>query len=240
MIQCISTSHENPRRRVGVIQKKQKEVEDEEGEQISHTTIELTGTDRPGLMSEISALLAQMKCNVVAAELWTHNMRVACLIHVTDEATKGRIEDKCKLYRIKESLCNVLKGDKDSKGAKTDFITNGVITHMERRLHQMMFADRDYEKENGNYDEESSSDWDLRHNGKISVQDCDEKGYSVVHLECRNRPKLVFDTICTLTDMQYVVFHATIDTHDGQRAYQVSVPCIDTLLLCLFHSFLIF
>ena len=182
-----------------------------------HTAIELIGTDRPGLMSEISALLLHLRCNVVGAELWTHKRRVACLLHVTDEETGGPIQAQSKLQRIKESLCNVLRGDcKDSKGVRTDFSTS--VTHTDRRLHQMMFADRDYEsREEG----EPSEDREL--NGKIIVEDCDEKGYSVVHIECRNRPKLVFDTVCTLTDMQYVVFHATIDTHDGQRAYQVSV-----------------
>jgi predicted amino acid-binding ACT domain protein len=33
-----------------------------------HTAIELTGTDRPGLLSEVSAVLTQMQCNVNAAE----------------------------------------------------------------------------------------------------------------------------------------------------------------------------
>ena len=215
MIQCISASHEfNPARRVGINHNQIGLLpsELEESSLHSHTTIELTGGDRPGLMSEISALLAQMRCNVVAAELWTHNMRVACLLYVTDEeATNGPIKDKDKLYRIKESLSNVLKGDKNSKSARTDF-THGVITHTERRLHQMMFADRDYERE---IDDEM---WDL--DGKISVEDCNDKGYSVVNVECKNRPKLLFDALCTLTDMEYVIFHATIDT-DGQRAFQV-------------------
>jgi UTP:GlnB (protein PII) uridylyltransferase len=162
-------------------------------------------------MSEISALLTEMQCNVVEAELWTHNMRVASLIYVVDEATGGPITEKEKLNKIKESLCNVLKGDKDPKGASTGFATSS--THTERRLHQMMFADRDYERDDGR------SDWNV--NEKITVEDCQEKGYSVVNIQCKNRPKLVFDTLCTLIDMQYVVFHATIDS-DGEKALQVS------------------
>eukprot|EP00250_Pteridium_aquilinum_P015156 c22415_g1_i1 orf=563-1912(-) len=198
----ITSSHEFPGR-VGLVQSATS------SDAPKHTIIELTGRDRPGLMSEISALLTEMKCNVVAAELWTHNMRVACLLHVTDEVTGGPVKGTDKLHRIKESLCNVLKGDQDSRGARMDFATS--ITHTERRLHQLMFADRDYERDDENLD------WDM--NGKITVDNCDEKGYSVLHIECRNRPKLVFDTLCTLTDMHYVVFHATIDS-DGQRAYQ--------------------
>ena len=177
-----------------------------------HTAIELTGRDRPGLMSEISALLTEMKCNVVAAELWTHNMRVASLIYVNDAVTGGPIKEQEKLNKIKESLCNVLKGDKDSKGARTGFSTS--FTHTERRLHQMMFADRDYERDDG------GNVWNI--NEKITVEDCQEKGYSVVNIQCKNRPKLVFDTLCTLIDMQYVVFHATIDS-DGEKAFQVSI-----------------
>ncbi|KAF5772700.1 putative ACT domain-containing protein ACR1-12 [Helianthus annuus] len=42
------------------------------------------------------------------------------------------------------------------------------------------------------------------------VENYGEKGYTVVHLRCPDRPKLLFDTACTLTDMQYVVYHATI------------------------------
>lgn len=198
----VSSCHEFPRS-VGLVQSATT------SDAPKHTIIELTGRDRPGLMSEISALLTGMNCNVNAAELWTHNRRVACLLHVSDETTGGLIEDKEKLHRIKESLCNVLKGDEDSRGARMDFVTG--ITHSERRLHQMMFADRDYERD------DEDVDWDM--NGKITVNNCDEKGYSVLHIECRNRPKLVFDTLCTLTDMHYVVFHATIDS-DGQRAYQ--------------------
>ncbi|KAH7295087.1 hypothetical protein KP509_27G031800 [Ceratopteris richardii] len=175
----------------------------------NHTVIELMGMDRPGLMSEISTLLATMNCNVVAAELWTHNMRVACVIHITDELSNGPIESPEKLNTIKGSLYSVLKSDKDPKGARTDFAMS--VTHSERRLHQMMFADRDYE---GVSDDQM---WDL--DGKIRVENCIEKGYSVVNIESQNRPKFLFDTLCTLTDMEYVVFHGTVDT-DGQKAYQ--------------------
>jgi predicted amino acid-binding ACT domain protein len=244
-LQSITASHAlNPSQRDGIkfhpVELSQSDFgESDEASSAPYTTIELTGRDRPGLISEISALLAQMRCNIVAAELWTHNMRVACLLYVTDdeEATKGPIKDREKLYRIKESLSNVLKGDKNSKGAKTGFAC-GAMTHTDRRLHQMMFADRDYERNDdgdgrvgGDEDdaEGKCGSWDL--NGKISVEDCDEKSYSVVHIECRNRPKLVFDTLCTLTDMQYVVFHATIDT-DGQKANQVGVLRLDFCMCC--------
>jgi UTP:GlnB (protein PII) uridylyltransferase len=190
-----------------------------------HTAIELTGTDRPGLLSEISAVLTNLKCNVVAAEVWTHNMRVACVVYVTDESTSRPIEEPEQLAAIKEQLSNVLKGNDDRRGVKTDFSMG--LTHTERRLHQMMFADRDYE---------GPDTRSLGENGRpiIKIENCNEKGYSVVTVHCKDRPKLLFDTVCTLTDMQYVVFHATI-TSSGTYALQVCLV-IYAHSLCTFSS----
>jgi hypothetical protein len=66
----------------------------------------------------------------------------------------------------------------------------------------------------------------------VAVEDCAERGYTLVNVRCQDRPKLLFDTVCTLTDMQYVVFHGTVIA-EGSEAYQVrsrllhrcSFPC---------------
>ena len=62
-----------------------------------HTSIELSGTDRPGLMSEVCVVLADLHCNVVNAEIWTHNARVVAVVHVTDDSTGCAIEDPDRL-----------------------------------------------------------------------------------------------------------------------------------------------
>eukprot|EP00262_Sarcandra_glabra_P006470 TRINITY_DN1878_c0_g2_i1.p1 TRINITY_DN1878_c0_g2~~TRINITY_DN1878_c0_g2_i1.p1 ORF type:complete len:437 (-),score=45.99 TRINITY_DN1878_c0_g2_i1:367-1677(-) len=174
-----------------------------------HTSIELTGTDRPGLLSEVCAVLADLRCNVVNAEVWTHNARAAAVVHVTDESTGSAIEDPNRLSTIKELLCYVLKGNNDLKTAKMA-VSMGV-THTERRLHQMMFADRDYERLEMVEDKSSRP--------HVALLDCNEKDYTIVTMRSKDRPKLLFDTICTLTDMQYVVHHGTVDT-GRMEAYQ--------------------
>ncbi|CAN6549316.1 ACT domain-containing protein ACR4-like [Malus sylvestris] len=174
------------------------------------TVIELTGSDRPGLLSEVSAVLTNHKCNVVSAEVWTHNTRAASVMHVTDEETGLAITDPQRLARIKELLCNVLKGSNKARGART--VVSHAVTHTERRLHQMMFADRDYERvHDGVLDDKQRPD--------VSVVNWHDKDYSVVTIRSKDRPKLLFDTVCTLTDMQYVIFHASIDA-EGPEAYQ--------------------
>ncbi|GFP95314.1 act domain-containing protein acr4 [Phtheirospermum japonicum] len=175
-----------------------------------HTSIELIGTDRPGLLSEVSAVLTHLKCNVVSAEVWTHNTRAAAVMQVTDETTGGgSIADPERLTMVKRLLCNVLKGSNKSRGAKT--VVSCGATHTERRLHQMMFDDRDYERVGDGYDEKERP--------SVNVVNWHDKDYSVVTIRCKDRPKLLFDIVCTLTDMKYVVFHGNVDT-EGPEAHQ--------------------
>ncbi|GAV81607.1 ACT domain-containing protein [Cephalotus follicularis] len=174
-----------------------------------YTTIELTGTDRPGLLSEVSAVLTDLDCNVVNAEIWTHNARAAAIIHVTDKSTNQAIEDPSRLYIIEELLCNVLKGS-DCRMPRMSVSSTGV-RHTERRLHQMLYDDRDFERPE--MVEYTSS------RPHVSIIDCSDRDYTVVTIRSKDRPKLLFDTVCTLTTMEYVVFHGTVIT-GRMEAYQ--------------------
>ncbi|KAE8724645.1 ACT domain-containing protein ACR5 [Hibiscus syriacus] len=170
--------------------------------------LELTGTDRIGLLSEVFAVLADLQCAVVDAKVWTHNGRIASLIFVKDCNSGSPIEDSQQIDKIEARLRNVLKGNNDIRSARTSI--SMAVTHTERRLHQMMFDDRDYERKPI-----------LQHKSDlpvVTVQNWVERAYSVVNVQCKDRTKLLFDVVCTLTDMQYVVFHATIKT-SGDKAY---------------------
>ncbi|KAM7257512.1 hypothetical protein ACFE04_013253 [Oxalis oulophora] len=182
----------------------------------NHIAIELIGRDRPGLLSEISAVLTNLQFNVTAAEVWTHNNRIACVVYVNDDAATGAVDDPARLALMEEQLKNILRGckDNDQEVARTSFSMG--FTHVDRRLHQMFFADRDYEGSGMTTEVDVCS---ASVKPKITIENCKEKGYSVVSVQCKDRAKLLFDTVCTLTDMQYVVFHATISS-DGPYASQ--------------------
>ncbi|XP_009368404.2 ACT domain-containing protein ACR3 [Pyrus x bretschneideri] len=180
-----------------------------------HTAIELIGKDRPGLLSEISAVLANLHFNVIAAEVWTHNRRIACVVYVNDNTACQPVEDKTRLSTMEEQLKNILRVcEDDEKVGHTSFSMG--FTHVDRRLHQMLFADRDYE---GGGLANEVDHFPPCFQPKITIERCEEKGYSVVSVRCKDRAKLMFDIVCTLTDMQYVVFHATISS-DGPYASQ--------------------
>ncbi|KAK1408319.1 hypothetical protein QVD17_39983 [Tagetes erecta] len=182
------------------------------------TTLELTGTDRVGLLSEIFAVLSEHNCDVAESKVWTHNGRIAAIIHLKDCDSGSPIEDSEKIDRIEARLKNVLNGDNDIRSAKTS--VSLAVTHTERRLHQMMFADRDY-------DRSPVIKTHARYSPMVSVQNYSEIEYSVVNIQCKDRPKLLFDVVCTLTDMQYVVFHATINTRQDVAYLEFFIRHID-------------
>ncbi|XP_020265611.1 ACT domain-containing protein ACR2 isoform X2 [Asparagus officinalis] len=195
-----------------------------------HTAIEMIGINRPGLFSEISAVLAEQRCNIVEAHAWSHNMCLACVAYVSDESTLTSIDDPNRLATIEGHLSTVLQPsstflDNDHKGVKTRFLgCNSSMSHMERRLHQLMLANQDFDDPSGTTSPSFSSmgvnDVDEEERRMlVSIDRCGEKGYTIVNVQCMDRPKLMFDIVCTLTDMQYVIFHASIASH-GSFAYQ--------------------
>uniref|UniRef100_A0A0E0E0Y5 ACT domain-containing protein ACR n=1 Tax=Oryza meridionalis TaxID=40149 RepID=A0A0E0E0Y5_9ORYZ len=189
------------------------------------TCIELTGTDRPGLLSEVCAVLASLRCNIVNAEVWTHDRRAAAVIQITDEATGLPVRDGGRLSQLQELLGNVMQGDGDGRGGggggggdsrKGSTAVSLGAANAERRLHRLMLDDGDA----GRCGEERGGV--AKAKAKVVVMDCTERRYTVVILRCRDRPRLLFDTLCALTDLHYVVFHGTVDAEGGsaKEAYQ--------------------
>ncbi|CAI7797867.1 unnamed protein product, partial [Closterium sp. NIES-53] len=175
-----------------------------------HSVIELTGYDRPGLLYEVSEVLTKLGCNVVGAEVWTHNNRVAIVVHVTQAVNGGPVTHPAALAEMHDSLCSVMESDSIRIEARHRFSVGEAQT--DRRLHQLMFADRDYEAAGIHVSPAGAADEKLR--PSVSVGNLPGSQYTIIKLSCLDRPKLLFDTVCTLTDMQYIIHHATIESDD--------------------------
>ncbi|XP_037425578.1 ACT domain-containing protein ACR8-like [Triticum dicoccoides] len=172
--------------------------------------LELIGVDRPGLLSEVFAVLHDLRCSTVDAKAWTHGGRVAALVFVRDEDTGAPIHDAARIRRIESRLRHVLRGG--ARGARTVLLDAAAVGNLDRRLHQLLSEDRDA-------DRRAPAEGPATTATAVAVQEWGERGYSVVTVSCRDRPKLLFDVVCTLTDLDYVVYHGTFDT-DGDHAQQ--------------------
>lgn len=120
--------------------------------------------------------------------------------------------------------------DMKQKEVKTSDFIGGegitMITNVERRWHQLMVSVRDFDFPPS--EPSTSPRSPLERMGDegmkttVYIEGCSQKGYSIVSVECRDRPRVIFDTVCTLIDMQYVIFHASITSSEGY-AFQVRI-----------------
>ena len=103
-------------------------------------------------------------------------------------------------------------GDVPAKFAAVRALCNVQIsssnTHRDRRLHQLMNSFSALEE-----------DFSGVH---VSISSCPEKDYTVVNVRSKDRPKLLFDTLCALADMNYIVFHGTVLARGNAEAWLVS------------------
>nr|GMD44072.1 ACT domain-containing protein ACR2 [Ipomoea batatas] len=202
------------------------------------TAIELTGTDRPGLFSEISAALADLQCNIVEAHAWSHNERLACVAYISEASTDSPIDDH-RLAAIEGHLTTVLRATtveetlNEQETAKTAYglITEegeAMVTDVERRLHQLMLSAGDFEAPSSSkVSEGSEGSEEEEKSHSVCIESCDEKKYSIVSIWSKDRRRLMFDTVCTLTDMEYVIFHASIDSHKGFAFQEYFIRHVD-------------
>ncbi|CAL9107383.1 unnamed protein product [Musa textilis] len=208
-----------------------------------HADVEITATDRPGLLSEIAAVLAELHCHVACAQAWTHNSCAAVILYVIDEPTRRPITDADRLAHVEQQIDSVVVAHHEP-GERRRVKVSGPMpsrVNMERRLHQLVYEDGDYETgpppppatgdqfadanleartDNVRFlwNPSSSSSTEIR--TRASIDSWKERRYSVVNIQTRDRPKLLFDTVCTLTDMKYVVYHAAVGSR-GPVAVEV-------------------
>ncbi|CAL4927114.1 unnamed protein product [Urochloa decumbens] len=198
--------------------------------------LEFTVHDRPGLLSSITSVLADNGCHVASGQAWTHNGRAAGVLYVTASASGGAAAappmNPGRWARIERLVNAVVDARENVTGERRWVRASEPVqgrVHTERRLHQLMHDDRDYESGPAPtpVDEELFSMGEKaaiartarRAETRVSIDGWEERGYAVVKMTSRDRPRLLFDTVCALTDMHYVVFHATVGSQ-GPLAIQ--------------------
>lgn len=206
------------------------------------TVFELSGQDKAGLLADVIFLLTQNGCDVRSAAVWTYNRRVAFVVSVLEKSQP--IKDGVKLQRLKDILYNMM--DARGNGIVSAQTVKGLI-HYERRLHQLMLQEeeKDWQRSrqlstvksssfalaSSTVQEGSSTTVDAHHDSQlyispkhsrpeVTVSHFNHLHYWLVTIKCKDRNKLFFDTVCTLADLKYDVYHGAIDS-EGEMATQV-------------------
>lgn len=181
------------------------------------TVFELAGSDKVGLLADVTHLLTQNGCEVRSAAVWTYNSRVAFVVSVLEK--NQPVKDRIKLERLHQLLAEKM----DARG---DCIVNvstvkGQI-HYERRLHQLLLKEEEkgWQRMHGSgvFDQSvttepatPSATFGKNSKPEVVVQHYKHLNYWLVTVRCNDRHKLLFDTVCTLSDLNYDVYHSCVD-----------------------------
>lgn len=196
------------------------------------TLVQVDSARNRGVLLEAVQVLADLDLSINKAYISSDGRWFMDVFHVTDR--RGRkLTDHSVISYIQQSLAawNGPVGiDPSASAAGMEGLTAAAepfsdssvvaavpacsVSHPDRRLHQLMHAAAAREHDDRRA---SPSEADTP---SVSVESWAERGYSVVTVQCGDRPKLLYDVVCTLTDMDYVVFHGTVDTSASGGARQ--------------------
>jgi len=166
----------------------------------STTAIEVWGCDKPGLLSEITRLLVDNKLDLSNALVWTHKTRFAMILSL-GEPMKGKEAKELQHY-----LMTSLEGAEELAGTGELWIQvkpDVPERHLERRLHSLMIQNEPMEE----LEAHSGVDVDIYFEN--------DSGYTVVRVESPDRPRLMFDTVCTLAETFVDVIHGCVEVKEG-------------------------
>ncbi|XP_020593484.1 ACT domain-containing protein ACR4-like [Phalaenopsis equestris] len=174
-----------------------------------------------------------------SGELWSYNGHVACILYLKEQSTCQPIIDSIRCNSLAEHLASVLRMQHSPNELWKVTLKGSTACriHTERRLHQLMdmytFTDVASRFQSVNDDQismptimadkrsfesvsEDNKEVCLPH---VSVESWKDVNYIVVKVRSSDRPKLMFDVVCALTDLDYNIFHGSIISQDSV-AYQ--------------------
>lgn len=216
------------------------------------SSLEITAIDHPGLLSEVTAVLFELSCGMDSGEVWTHNGRAAFILYITEQSTGEPISDPTRLGYVEEQVRNVVEAHHFPGELQRVRLLGPTAhrTHTERRLHQLLQADKDYEVGSPlslimddhlslatkSMEVKRWFGYDSASNGGVygpyvSIESWKERDYLVVNVRSRDRPKLLFDTVCVLTDLDYDVFHASMSSHGSIAIQEYYVRRMDGCII---------
>ncbi|KAH0468092.1 hypothetical protein IEQ34_003125 [Dendrobium chrysotoxum] len=202
--------------------------------------LEISSVDCPGIFSEVTTVLFKLSCMVDTGEVWTHNGCAACIFYLKDRDTGRSISDRARLSCLLKNISTVVEAHHlPDKLWGVRLRPAAYRIHTERRLHQLMHEQMDYQvtppPSHAKEDlsmlaisvvEASKRRFAGDYKGKQVAWSL-ERDYFVVTVRSRDTPKLMFDAMCTLTDLNYDVLRGSVSSNGRWAIQEYSVRRFD-------------
>eukprot|EP00210_Caulerpa_lentillifera_P004780 g4564.t1 len=185
-----------------------------------HTVLELTGEDRVGLLFEIARVMSTAGLDIKSLAAWTQYNRAAAVIGALNGTRP--LESKKQMEALKSDLLMLL-----GKHGRVKVQTVKECIHHERRLHRLLLQEAE---QCGLVSLESSDDSPV-----VQIADWPRLKYWRVNIKCKDRTKLLYDTLCTLAELGYHVYHASVVSLLDQESVEQDIyirPRLDEAKFC--------
>ncbi|XP_020591081.1 ACT domain-containing protein ACR1-like isoform X2 [Phalaenopsis equestris] len=187
-----------------------------------HIMLEMTvGVDHSGISEVLATLLLDYHLEVDFCVAWMHNGLTGCILCIVDLELHIS-SNAARLAELEKQLRRVV-GAHYCRGSSEKWrlrisrpsLVDGA--HAERRLHQMMREENDWEGMGMAGGDLQSAVVVTAEEMEVSVNNVKKKdNYMVkVTVRSRDRPKLLFDVAFTLLDLNYDVVHASVSTEES-------------------------
>lgn len=188
--------------------------------------LEIFGEDRLGLLSDINEVLTNNGYVLQSATVWTEGLNVAFVVSIFDKEGRKNLE----LEQLCTKVKNIFGGENTSTVVRP--VTCRGQVHDDHRLHFMLLESKrrkgvEYSKPEISFCQEDDK-FDAHHSPKlekpnVSIKSDIRRGYWIIHLKCKDRLKLMFDAVCTLADLDFDVYHGSLDCGNGNANLELFV-----------------
>lgn len=219
-------------------------------QRVETTVFELSGLDRAGLLSEVMDLFTRNGCDVRSAAVWTYKGRVAFVFSITEKGQPVRDQTKLEgLRQLVADILSSAGGSWTVRTQKArGEVHHDRRLHQLMLQEEKEEWERVNVVQNINASNRMAGDPESVLNGSnagdarlasdpvdvlkeslrspkfgrpvIDIAHCSHPDYWTVNIHCRDRTKLLFDTVCTLADMDFDIYHATVDCNAEGYAHQ--------------------
>jgi len=186
----------------------------------THTVLELADEDRVGLLCDTAKIVGHAGLDVKSLAAWTQYNRGAVVIAALTE--EGPLKCKVRIERLKKDLLRLF-----GPAAQVNIKNVKGYIHHERRLHRLLLQEARRigasfsslpQVTDGTTPHPQETDGCMP---EVAITYWSRKKYWRVTIRCQDRGKLLFDTLCTLADLDYEVYHATVVSHrEHNTAFQ--------------------
>lgn len=200
--------------------------------------VEITTDDFPGLLSLVTERFYDLGMEITKLTQWAQRGRIAMIITATYVGLQAHSDSEMTsvsdfdsndiLGKLQARLEEVFSSDngRSTVALAQDYGLVRSEVYLQSRLHFLLAMDLEVYKSGKEvlwkgFKKEGDLRSLMNEDLEVTIENEYHSGYTVIRVVSKDRPALLFDTLCTFSNLGYDIYHATIDSNaEDNTAFQ--------------------